>query len=855
MHSDSDLLVDKLSTLAHGEDEFLRQAITSLVSTLDIDEVLEKLLLYIKQIVPFESACVFLQTDDKNYLRSVACSGFANADNVIGFNYPIDDPLIKTIQSGATPLILNDAKKDPRFKGWGGTEDIRGWMGIPLISRGQVFGLLTLDSLELAAFSSDDANLVQAFANQAAILIENSRLYEAAYQRAEEADTLRKAVAAVTETLQQDEAIERILVQLGRVVPYDSASVQLKKGGYLEIVGGRGWGRSSSVVGFRFPLPGDNPNTLVIQERKPIILGDAQSYHPSFRIHPHNHISSWMGVPLIVQDRVIGMLALDSKQKDFYTSHHADLVTAFADQVAIVLENARLFSIQRQRADELATLFSTSAAMSAHIELNQVLAEITRQTTLALNGTSCYVSLLNEDNISAKVVAEYYTSDANPAERRSSIGISCPLTSHDLNQFSKNQAIVTHISDPDGDLITIEELTAFNSKTCLSLPLIARSRVIGELALWDSRTERDFNESEIRLGQTIANQAAIALEQARLYEVERQRVEQLDALRATAADITAELELSKLLEIILQRAITLISATGGDLGLYDKGKSQLLIVTSINMGIDYTGTIMALGEGVMGSVAETLQPLIIQDYSSWEGRSPQYQNGPWHAAMSSPLIVHGRLVGTIGIVDSDPERQFTLHDLNLLTLFAQQAAIAIHNAQLHSEVQKMAITDPLTGLYNRRGLFELGEKEIERSLQSRCPIAAIMLDIDHFKQVNDSFSHAVGDQVLKELANRCKDHLRKNDLLGRYGGEEFAILLSDTDEECAIEIAERLRKSVEEKAIETDRGIISITISLGVSVAFENSPELAILLDHADTAMYAAKLAGRNRVSVNQINP
>lgn len=855
MNQNEELLIDTFSGLAQRETEFLHHAITALVSTLDIDQVLVKLLDYLKQVVPFQSACVFLQSDDKKLLRTVACSGFTDVDQVIGIDYPTKDPLIEIIYSTGKPLILEDAQKDERFKGWGKTKGVRGWMGIPLIARGEVFGLLTLDSYQVAAYSSKNANLAQAFANQAAIAIENTRLFEAAQQRAEEANTLRKAAAAVTETLQQDEAIQRILEQLSRVIPYDSASVQLKMGDYLEIVGGRGWEDTSTVIGLRIPVPGNNPNTLVLQQRTPHILSDARSFEPSFRQKPHNHIRSWLGVPLIVQDRVIGMLALDSTQVNYYTPHHADLVAAFADQVAIVLENARLYSAQRQRADELSTLFLTSAAMSAHIELDQVLAEITNQTTNALNGTSCYVSLVDEDSRSAKVVAEYYSSDANPVERRSSIGISYSLSGHDLKQISNNQAIVTHISDLNGDTATIEELTAYNGKTCLSMPLIARGRVIGELALWDSRTERIFTDSEIRLGQTIANQAAIALEQARLYEVERQRVEQLDALRATAADITAELELSKLLEIILKRAIALISATGGDLGLYDEDTSQLIIVTSHNMGKDYTGTKMDLGEGVMGHVAETFKPLIIQDYEAWEGRSPQYLDGPWHAAMSSPLTVHGRLVGTIGIVDSDHNRQFTSDDLNLLNLFAQQAAIAIRNAQLHAEVQRLAATDSLTGLYNRRGLFELGEREVERVRRFKHPLAAIMLDIDHFKQVNDSYSHAVGDQVLKVLAELCKSELREIDLIGRYGGEEFAILLPETNEISAITVAERLRMSVEKKPIETSRGEISITISLGVTTAGPDAPELPILLDHADTAMYTAKIAGRNRVSITRIQP
>jgi len=850
MDSDEDILIGTLTGLADREADFLRHSITTLVSTLDIDQVLDKLLVYLKQAVPYQSACVFMQNEDNSFLRSVACNGFVNPEAVIGLNYPADDPLIVIIRSTAKPFILEDARDDPRFKGWGNTGDVRGWMGVPLIARGEVFGLLTLDSYAVNAYSSSDANLAQAFANQAAIAIENSRLFEAAHRRAEEADTLRKAVAAVTETLQQEEAIQRILEQLRRVVPYDSASVQLKIDGNLEIVGGRGWYDSSTVVGLRFPVPGDNPNTIVIEQRKPYILGDTHNLHPSFNLEPHNHIHSWMGVPLIVQDRVIGMLALDSMQKDFYTSHHADLVTAFADQVAIVLENARLFTIQKQRAEELETLFSTSSAMSAYIELDQVLSEITRQTTATLNGTSCYVSLLEENRLSAKVVAEHYSPEANSAEKRSTVGFSYPINDQYLTDLvTRKQVVITHLSDPDGDPTIINQLSTYKGETALTLPLIARGQIIGELTVWDSRIKRTFTESEIRLGQTIANQAAIALEQARLYEVERQRVEQLDALRATAADITAELELPRLLEIILKRAISLISATGGDLGLFDETTSQLMIVTSHNMGKNYTGTRMAMGEGVMGLVAKTLEPRIIQDYRSWKGRSPQYLDGPWHAAMASPLLVHGRLVGTIGIVDANPQRQFTQDDLNLLNLFAQQAAIAIHNAQLHTEVQKLAITDPLTRLYNRRGFFEFGEREIERTRRSKHPLAAIMLDIDHFKKVNDSFSHAVGDEVLIELANRCKAKLRKTDLIGRYGGEEFAVLLPDTDEESAIKVAERLRKTVEKKPVETDHGSIFITISLGVTTVDENAPELAILLDHADTAMYTAKQAGRNRVS------
>jgi diguanylate cyclase (GGDEF)-like protein len=212
------------------------------------------------------------------------------------------------------------------------------------------------------------------------------------------------------------------------------------------------------------------------------------------------------------------------------------------------------------------------------------------------------------------------------------------------------------------------------------------------------------------------------------------------------------------------------------------------------------------------------------------------------------MLIHNRLVGVISVGDSDPGRYFTPADLHLLTLFTQQAAIAVENARLFEETHRLAITDPLTGLYNRRGLFELGQREIDRVHRFHRPLAAIMLDIDRFKQVNDIYSHAVGDQVLRVLAEVCRANLREVDLLGRYGGEEFAILLPETDAQAARQVAERLRQEIASTPVMTPRGPISFTVSLGVTIALDGIPELAVLLDRADTAMYAAKQAGRNRV-------
>jgi GAF domain-containing protein len=186
------------------------------------------------------------------------------------------------------------------------------------------------------------------------------RLFEDARRRAQEAETLQQAGAVVAAALRQDEAIERILEQLARVIDYDSASVQLLRGAELEIVGGRGFANPARVVGTRLPVPGPNPNTLVIEERRPCIVDDVGGIYPSFtaKNKPGSHVRSWLGVPLIVHERILGLVTVDKLQPGFFNGEHARLAAAFADHVAIAIENSHLFSaaqqelVERRRAEE-----------------------------------------------------------------------------------------------------------------------------------------------------------------------------------------------------------------------------------------------------------------------------------------------------------------------------------------------------------------------------------------------------------------------------------------------------------------------------------------------------------------------
>jgi len=175
--------------------------------------------------------------------------------------------------------------------------------------------------------------------------------------------------------------------------------------------------------------------------------------------------------------------------------------------------------------------------------------------------------------------------------------------------------------------------------------------------------------------------------------------------------------------------------------------------------------------------------------------------------------------------------------------------MAVENARLFDEVQRLANTDELTGLSNRRDLYERGQREMDRARRDDRPVSALMLDIDKFKLVNDTYGHSVGDEVLREIAVRIGKAVRDVDIVGRYGGEEFAVILPDSSLEVAVAVAERVRTEISERPFDTESGPLPIFASLGVATALRsNNDAVGHLLDRADTAMYQAKQSGGDLV-------
>lgn len=280
-----------------------------------------------------------------------------------------------------------------------------------------------------------------------------------------------------------------------------------------------------------------------------------------------------------------------------------------------------------------------------------------------------------------------------------------------------------------------ENVVGHRAGTELEVPLKVGDKVIGVLAV--ESTEPDaFDRGDFEIINAAVNQASIAIARARLLVSERQRADEQKALLDTMADLSSERELSKLLQAVLERAVRLLAVTGGELAIYDEDREELVVVASHNIGMDSTGVRLKLGEGAMGTVAETHEPLVIPNYQEWSGRPSKYAETPVRSVMAAPLLIGNRLVGAIASVDSDPAREFGPADLRLLNLFTSQAAIAIQNARLYTEAQR--------------------QKQYFEAVVLNSPVAIVTLDLNGvITSFNPAFEKLFGysphDAVGREL--------------------------------------------------------------------------------------------------------
>lgn len=481
---------------------------------------------------------------------------------------------------------------------------------------------------------------------------------------------------------------------------------------------------------------------------------------------------------------------------------------------------------------KIAILYDASQAVLSTFDLDEVLNQILsiiRDYFQLQNGA---VMLLDKNKQELYVQCHFGRSNVDIGYRVP-VGKGLTGTAAKL----KRPIYAADVSKDSRYLARVEE-----TKSEVAIPLMVRDEVVGVLDFQSDQLEY-FDAGMIDLLTLFSTQASMALENARLYSLERRRAEQLEAINAVARQTTAVLDLDELLTVVCRLilewfhidhvAVLLLEGDALHVRAYEG-----TLTPNLDMGSQ-----LEPGAGLAFVALTQSKSLIENDVSVVDSYIAGFLETK--SEMCVPLIFFGEKLGVLAL-DSASHDAFDQEDVQPLESVADICAAAIQNAHYFEKMKQLAYVDGLTGIFNRR-YFEMRiAEELERASRFAGRMSVIMVDIDHFKRLNDEFGHLLGDEVLRDVSNILKQQLRKADMVCRYGGEEFAIVVPETTGANALVVAEKLRRQIETHPFP---GVPRpVTISCGVADYPTHGNSRDEVVAAADSALYLAKQAGRNQV-------
>ena len=519
------------------------------------------------------------------------------------------------------------------------------------------------------------------------------------------------------------------------------------------------------------------------------------------RYLPTRNEGSEVDLPLLVNRELVGVLVVESDRPEAFGPEDFEILQAAANQAGIAIGRARLLAAAQRRADEEEALRATMSDLSAQLELAALLQSVLERAVGLLGVSHGELAIFEPASRDLVVVAGHNVGERDTIGTRMAIGEGA------MGHVARTHEplVIPNYREWAGRSEQYEEVEFVS---VMVAPLLIGGRLLGALAFMDKNPERVFGDDDLRLLNLFARHAAIAIDNAQLFTAERRRASEQQALLDTLKDLSGELELSKVLHGVLERAVTLLQVAGGELATWDPVRQDLEIVASHNMGTNAVGTRMALGEGAMGRVAETSEPLVIPRYQEWISRSAKYTQSVVQTVMAVPLLIGTRLVGVIAAVHSEPDREFGEEDQRLLELFAPQAAIAIENARLFTESRR--------------------QKQYFEELVRNSPVAIVTLDTSHdVVSCNPAFEKLFGYSG-DEIRGRNLDDLitTPETRVDAMGYTQQALARNP------VKIISRRRRK--------DGRLLDVEV-LGVPVLIDGKPEGLMALYHDITELLQAR--------------
>lgn len=664
--------------------EILLEATTALTTSLNLDTLLDSLLEMLSKIVPYDSASIAMERGGK--LLVVAGRGFPPGDEAIEKQLAYSEKWLRMNTPHKT-VILSDVHLESDFEQWEGSEYICGWMGVPMIVQGKTIGFINMDSRIPNTFTKKDAILAQTLANSAAVAIENARLFETEQQNRKRAEALREATAVLTTSIELEALYDTILNTLSKLIPFDSASIEILDQGYLEVVAGLDLKDNEDCLGKRYPYNVTKWEGLELL-RQPILIPDVQEDDRFVKFEGTEYIHGWMGVPMFAQDKLVGFLNLDSSKVDFFTQDHASLAQTFGNQAAIAIENARLFREENRRSQIIEAMANIANEFSTAYELLPALDKITNRALELLNASTVAIYLLQDDNKTIKAVTAQGTYREQLMSQTIRVG-----TGITGNIIATGKPEIVDDMFNDSRRIGVPGMPEEDARrdTIMSAPLILRGKAVGAINASRKRSSGLFNKSELNFLVNIAHQTSMSIESIRLFQETARRAQEAHAIAEVGRDVSSTLQLDIVLDRIAQYAKDLLRAETSAIYLSSPEEPLLRAIAAI--GIDAREIMndpLPIGRGILGHIALQKSGEIVNN-TQGDPRAitiKDTESTSNEHLMGVPVFSKDQLTGLLAVWRTGDGEEFKPYELDFLSSLAQQSAVAIENARLFETEQR-----------------------------------------------------------------------------------------------------------------------------------------------------------------------
>jgi len=564
-------------------------------------------------------------------------------------------------------------------------DSLRSWLGVPLIARQRTIGVIALFSETAYAYDEQNQRLLYAIADQAAMAIDNARLYEEQRRRAIQLETVRDVIQRIISILDLDDLLNQVVALIHSRSGYDHVHILLVdvKGTALEFRAGTGPGAEEMLrQRIRLPIGDKGFASWVAANGESILCNDVTTDARYRHYGPLTHTRAEISVPLRIGEWVLGVLDVQSERPEAFDESDLFVLQSLADLVAVSIQNAFFFREQERRIEELTTLNQIGETIVSSLDLDETLTAIMHRVNAVFQVEAGSLLLVEE----GRLVFHVTLSPQAQIVERHTLAMGQGIAGW-VAQHGRPLLVPDARADPRW-YPHVDADTGFETRTILCVPMKAKDSIVGVIEILNPVDGRPFTEGDLHLLESIATSAVIAIENARLYQQTQQRLEEVSTLYILANQMTSSLELPVVLEATVTTLKRVLDCRGCCILWLDEETQQLEIKASSGIPLEVRErTRIRIGEGVSGQVVEKAYPIYIPDTHKSPGL--RYFDPQVRSLLVVPLISKDRPIGTLNVDDTRPEA-FSPDLEQLLTIAAAQAAVAIENAQLYEGLKERA---------------------------------------------------------------------------------------------------------------------------------------------------------------------